>query len=180
MKPRFETCLEYVLGNEGGYSNHKSDKGGATNRGITQSVYDDWRISSGLGRQPVSGISNDEVKAIYLSRYWILGKCNRLPAPLDYVHFDGCVNHYIGQAARFLQRALGVTDDGHIGPVTLRAVEEEMHAGNVESVCKDILTQREAFYRRIVERDPSQAVFLKGWHNRIADVKGRLQNNEVM
>lgn len=174
MKSRFDICLEYVLGVEGGYSNHKADRGGATNCGVTQAVYDEWRISKGFGRQPVSGISMDEVKAIYLSRYWLLGKCDRLPAPLDYIHFDGCVNHNVGQAAKFLQRALGVAADGAIGPVTLRAVEEENHAGHIDTVCQDILHQREEFYDKLADRDPSQAVFLKGWHNRIADVRQRV------
>lgn len=171
---RFEQCLNYVLGIEGGYTNHNADRGGATNRGVTQSVYDDWRISKGFGRQPVSGISMDEVKAIYLSRYWLLGKCDRLPAPLDYIHFDGCVNHGVGQAAKFLQRALGVAADGAIGPVTLRAVEEEDKAGHTDTICQDILHQREEFYDKIADRDPTQAVFLKGWHNRVAEVRARV------
>lgn len=171
---RFEQCLNYVLGIEGGYTNHNADRGGATNRGVTQAVYDDWRISKGFGRQPVSGISMDEVKAIYLSRYWLLGKCDRLPAPLDYIHFDGCVNHGVGQAAKFLQRALCVTADGAIGPKTLQAVEEEDKAGHTDTICQDILHQREEFYDMLADRDPSQAVFLKGWHNRIAEVRARV------
>jgi lysozyme family protein len=160
-----------VLGAEGGYSDHKSDRGGKTNFGITQSVYDEWRIGKGFGRQPVVGISGEEVKQIYLSRYWMLGKCDRLPAPLDYVHFDGCVNHGKTQAAKFLQRALGVEDDGAIGPKTLAAVREEDLAGRTDTICDDILHQREEFYDRLAERDESQKVFLKGWHNRLAHVR---------
>lgn len=171
MSPRFNQCLEVVLGHEGGYSNNQNDRGGATNCGITQAVYDDWRVGKGFGRQPVNGISGDEVKAIYFSRYWLLGKCDQLPAPLDYVHFDGCVNHGVGQAARFLQRALCVAADGAIGPITLAAVREKDCAHSIDNVCDDILHQREEFYDRLAETDPRQKVFLKGWHNRIADVR---------
>lgn len=171
---RFDLCLEMVLGHEGGYSNHASDKGGATNSGITQATYDSWRIGQGAGRQPVSGISGDEVRAIYMARYWLLGKCNLLPAPLDYVHFDGCVNHGIGQAAKFLQRALGVEADGAIGPKTLAAVREEDAAGRIDDICSDILDQREEFYDQLVARDPSQKAFIKGWHARIAGVRGKV------
>ena len=171
---RFEQCLMFVLGNEGGYSNNPADRGGATNCGITQAVYDEWRIGRGFGRQPVSGISMDEVMQIYLSRYWLMGKCDRLPAPLDYIHFDGAVNHGVAQAGKFLQRALGVLDDGIVGPVTISAVQEENGAGGIDRICDDILHQRSDFYDHLADRDPKQKIFLKGWHNRIAEVRQRV------
>lgn len=174
MKSRFDLCLDLVLGTEGWYVNHKADRGGATNRGVTQAVYDDWRASRGFPRQPVSGISEDEVRAIYLSRYWLLGKCDQMPAPLDYVHFDGCVNHGQKQAAKFLQRALGVADDGVIGPKTLAAVRQDDAAGNIGTVCSNIIDQREDFYHKLVTNDPTQKVFLKGWLNRIVEVRGKV------
>ncbi len=171
---RFEQCLEFVLRHEGGYSNHPADKGGSTFGGITQATYDDWRIGQGFGRQPVVGISSAEVKAIYKARYWILGKCDKLPAPLDYVHFDSCVNHGTGQAAKFLQRALGVTDDGAIGPKTLAAVREDDAACRIEQVCTNILDQRESFYLKLAEKDPKQKAFIRGWLNRITDVRAKV------
>lgn len=171
---RFDLCLELVLGHEGGFTANKADRGGATNFGVTQAVYDDWRIGQGFGRQPVSGISGDEVRSIYMSRYWLLGKCDLMPAPLDYCHFDGAVQHGVGQAAKFLQRALGVEADGAIGPKTLAAVQEEAAAGRIDDICSDILDQREEFYERLVARDPSQKAFIKGWHARIAGVRGKV------
>jgi lysozyme family protein len=170
---RFEECLALVLGHEGGYSNHAADKGGATSSGITQAVYDEWRAGRGFGRQPVLDISADEVKMIYKARYWLLGKCDQLPAPLDYVHFDGCVNHGPGQAAKFLQRALCVAADGVVGPKTLAAVREDDAAGRIEDICANILDQREEFYHRLVEKDPTQKAFIRGWLNRIVAVRGK-------
>lgn len=174
MKTRFEESLAFVLKHEGGYSDHPADKGGATNMGITQASYDDWRAGQGFPRQPVSGISGEEVKKIYLSRYWKLGKCDQLPPPLDYVHFDGCVNHGIKQASKFLQRALGVEDDGAIGPKTLSAVRQDDAAGRIDEVCGNILDQREDFYHKLVEKDPSQKAFIKGWMNRIVGVREKV------
>lgn len=171
---RLRTCLEFILKWEGGYVNHPSDKGGATNRGITQAVYDDWRAGQGIPRQPVSGISGDEVKKIYLARYWKLGKCDQLPPPLDYVHFDGCVNHGNKQAAKFLQRALGVEDDGAIGPQTLAAVRQDDAAGRIEEVCENILDQREAFYQALTENKPHQKVFLRGWLSRVSQIREKV------
>ena len=174
MNSRFEECLPLILKHEGGYSDHPADKGGATNRGITQTVYDEWRIGQGFSRQPVSGISAAEVGKIYFSRYWKLGKCDQLPIPLDYVHFDGCVNHGVKQAAKFLQRALGVTDDGAIGPKTLDAVRQDDVYGTIELVCTSILDQREQFYQTLTENKPHQKVFLKGWLARVVDVREKV------
>lgn len=171
MKPRFDICLGLVLGSEGGYSNDKDDHGGATNGGITQATYDGWRVGRGLGRQPVLGISGDEIRQIYFDLYWTPGRCAALPAPLDYVHFDGCVNHGNGQAAKFLQRALGVAADGVVGPHTLRAVGEDARAGDIGNTIRTILSQREIFYHDIVKRDESQRKFLAGWLNRIAHIR---------
>ena len=44
------------------------------------------------------------------------------PTPLDYIRFDGCVNHGVGAVNSC--SALCVAADGAIGPKTLRAVEE--------------------------------------------------------
>ena len=39
---RFQYCLTIVLGHEGGYVDHKNDRGGKTMKGVTQKVYDDF------------------------------------------------------------------------------------------------------------------------------------------
>ncbi len=39
----FSESLPFVLRWEGGYVNHPNDPGGATNKGVTQKVYDGWR-----------------------------------------------------------------------------------------------------------------------------------------
>jgi len=174
MRTRFEENLELVLKHEGGYVDHPADKGGATNRGITQAVYDTWRAGQGIGRQPVSGISGEEVAAIYKARYWLMGKCDKMPAPLDYVHFDGCVNHGVQQATKFLQRAIGVEADGVIGPKTLAALQEDVSVGYADEICRSILDQREAFYQRIVERNPSQKAFIRGWLSRLVSIRERV------
>ena len=39
----FTASLPFILRWEGGYVNHPADPGGATNKGVIQRVYDDWR-----------------------------------------------------------------------------------------------------------------------------------------
>jgi lysozyme family protein len=175
MKSRFAECLTLVLKHEGGYSEHPDDKGGATLNGVTQTTYDRWRALKGKPLQHVRHMQPEERDAIYMANYWQAGKCDQMPAPLDYLHFDGCVNHGIKQASKFLQRALGVEDDGSIGPQTLAAVRQDDAAGSIEAVCGSILAQRECFYKDLAERKPSQNKFIKGWLNRISDVRKEIE-----
>ena len=46
--PAFTASMPFILRWEGGYVNHPADPGGATNKGVTQKVYDDWRERQGL------------------------------------------------------------------------------------------------------------------------------------
>ncbi len=168
---RFEYCLKFVLGVEGGYSDHKSDRGGATNFGITQKTYDRFRKDSGLSLRPVKSITTDEVQSIYKTMYWVVAKCGLLPEPLDLYVFDSAVNHEPARAVKLLQRALGVDDDGVIGPKTIEALHEEIQAGQLPELCRNFLAIRQDFYDDIVENDPTQEVFAKGWENRLEHLR---------
>lgn len=162
---RFDQCLKFILEVEGGYCNDPSDRGGATNCGITQAVYDDYRVHAGRNRQPVVGISPDEVADIYRMRYWQAVRGDQLPSLVDLVVFDAAVNHGPRQAILFLQRAVGADADGQIGPKTIAAVQQDVRQGI--DVAAAIIAERRDFYAMLVERKPDQRKFLKGWNNRL-------------
>ena len=164
----FRKSLDFVLQWEGGYVNHPNDRGGATNRGITQATYDSWRIRNGLSRSPVSGISGEEVSDIYASGYWKPVCADDLMAPLDLCVFDAAVQHGPGRAAKWLQRVVGAKQDGAIGPKTLTALALLIDRDGLEAVIGYYMEIRDEFYQDIVARDPSQAVFMRGWMNRMA------------
>lgn len=157
---RFDECLTFVLKREGGFSNHPADKGGATNRGITQKVYDDYRETN---QRSVRYIGEREVRDIYQANYWMPAKCGVLPVPVDLVVFDSAVHLGVSRSARLLQQAVGVVADGNIGPITIDAVKEMKPV----ELAEDMIDLRRAFYNRIVDNNPSQKVFLKGWGNRL-------------
>src|SRR5690554_3243462 len=108
----FEPALALVLAHEGGYVDHPDDPGGATNKGITQRVYDAWRTSRGRHPRSVAAIRDEEVRAIYREQYWDAVRGDDLPAGIDYCTFDAAVNSGPAQAARWLQRAVGAAPDG--------------------------------------------------------------------
>ncbi len=103
----FERALAFVLKWEGGYSDHPSDPGGATNMGVTQAVYDAWRLSKGQAKQDVRLITREEAAAIYKERYWDpLGVSNYNPA-LALIAFDAAVNHGLSAAKKWLSDSGG-------------------------------------------------------------------------
>jgi lysozyme family protein len=159
----FEASLPFVLRWEGGYVNHPADPGGATNRGITQRVYDGWRARQAQAPRDVKLIEDAEVHAIYERDYWLPPRCDQLPASLDLVQFDTAVNMGVGRAVRFLQSAVGCGVDGAFGDGTARAVAACDPGSAITGYCD----AREAYYRALAERKPELGVFLKGWLNRV-------------
>ena len=61
-----------------------------------------------------------------------------MPFPIAFAHFDAAVNTGVRQAAKLLQRAAGVEDDGRIGAITLGAVR----AADERRLLEDMLWQR--------------------------------------
>lgn len=159
----FDELLTELLRHEGGYSNHSADRGGATNFGITQTVFSEWLAQQKQGWRDVRTLTKDEVARIYFSQYWLPAKCADIPPGLRGVHFDTAVNHGVGRAARLLQEAVGVTADGVIGPKT----KEALAASDTELVKARYVNLRYRFYGRIIQRDRSQLAFITGWMTRM-------------
>jgi len=160
----FSRSLPFVLRWEGGYVNHPDDRGGATNRGVTQVVYDTWRRAQGLAAQDVRQLADAEMQAIYEANYWRAARCDVLPEGLDLAHFDTAVNMGVGRAVRFLQATVGCAVDGGFGDGTMKAV---LGCSDPGKALVDYCNRRGRFYADIVAARPSQAVFLKGWNNRL-------------
>jgi len=159
----FAPSLARVLQHEGGYVDDPADPGGATNRGVTQAVYDDWRAAEKLPSRSVKDINGYEIGAIYKKLYWDKCRCDELPSGVDYAVFDFAVNSGPTRAIRYLQRAVGVSDDGMIGPATLAAV----NAKPAQTLIDAISDARLAF----LEQLPTFARFGRGWSQRVNDVR---------
>ncbi len=171
-RPNFAACLAVVLDHEGGYSDHPSDPGGATMRGITRRVLADWRGISpwwDLPKQEVKALGLDEAREIYRARYWDAVRGDELPAGLDLAVFDFGVNSGPARAVGYLQAALGVTRDGVFGPVTLGAVQKATAEQRIPDLIRTISRRRLIFLRSL----SIFAVFGAGWTRRVADTETR-------
>lgn len=170
----FSAAMQRVLLHEGGWSNHKKDPGGVTLQGITQRIYDADRARRGLPRRVLlPTLAKDagwiaERDAIYRSQYWNAVQADKLPAGIDYCVFDAAVNSGPAQAAKWLQRAVGVRDDGRVGEITLAAAAR--HPDH-DYVVADICARRLAMMRTL-KGWPS---FKGGWTDRVAAVKTTAQ-----
>lgn len=160
---RFLACLPYTLVEEGGNSNDPHDPGGRTHNGIIQREYDRYRKGKGLPLQSVYLASNDEVKEIYWTEYW-LPHCPSLAVGLDLVFFDQCVNEGPFEAIKLLQRTLGLRADGVWGSKTQFAVD---HISNLAGTISVYCDWRSRFYRSL----GSFQYFGKGWLHRTEDIR---------
>lgn len=165
MKENFAPSLAAVLIHEGGFVVNPHDPGGATCKGVTQTVYDDWRLNRRLVIRSVRYIEDVEVEELYRTRYWNPVHGDDLPAGVDYATFDFAVNSGTNRAARMLQRALHIAEDGQIGPVTIGAARAIPAGELVDTLC-DL---RICFLQQLA----AFKFFGRGWTRRVAEVRER-------
>ena len=145
MDEIFEKGLKFVLKWEGGYVNNPNDKGGATNKGITQSTYNNWLRSKGQNIKDVRNIQDSEVKEIYYNNYWLKAGCNKMTSKFAILSFDTAVNMGVSRVGEFLKYA-EYKDPNKFLLARIRKYVEFARVGN-------------------------QKVFLLGWLNRVMDLE---------
>ncbi|MGI9437130.1 MAG: glycoside hydrolase family 108 protein [Geminicoccaceae bacterium] len=173
MTQSVDSMIDDVIRREGGFVDHPADRGGPTKFGITQKT-----LARHLGRDvkpdDVRRLRLDLAADIYRSTYFMKPRIDSLPASIQAFLFDSAVNHGPRRAIRFLQlvcNAAGfgpLSADGLCGPATrgqAKAAESAMGPWLLAALAEE----RRIFYRLIVDRNPSQQVFFKGWMNRLAE-----------
>ena len=128
----FDRAFAVTVGQEGTLSLDPSDRGNyASGRvGVGPVVGSMYGISAmSYPTLDIQGLTLDDAKAIYQRDYWTKAGCDKLPPPLAMLCFDAAVSSGPGRAARWLQEAVGVAQDGAIGPATLAAVAAHQGQG---------------------------------------------------
>ena len=155
-------ALIFTLAWEGGFTNHPLDPGGATNFGVIQSRYDEYRKFKKLKTQSVKFITKAEYEEIYDKYYWDPVRAQYLSGPLGLSLFDTAVNLGVGGALSRLQSSMKLSVTGK----WTQNISDNIHEANqldlAINICKLRIAKR---YARIKQR-PDQVVFLKGWLNR--------------
>ena len=138
----FKKALNFVKQVEGGKSNHKADKGGKTNLGITQITYDEYNKKRNLPIKDINNITENEASKIYYEDFWKKsGAKNLKDKSMGLMLFDAAVNHGVAGAKKYYEKSGGDFD-------------------------KFYQLRKEYYDNRIIEK-PNQEVFHKGWISRI-------------
>ena len=153
----YDKCLEAILHHEGGYVNHPKDPGGETNLGVTKRVYEEWG-----GTKSMRDLTVSDVAPIYKKNYWDRLKGDQLPSGLDLCVFDFGVNAGTGRSAKYLQKMVGTTVDGGIGPNTLKCVDRYVEEHGIDKAIKEFQERRQGYYERLKTFE----TFGRGWTRR--------------
>ena len=148
--------LDRIIAREGGakVTNDPSDPGGLTKFGISKKSHPGVDIAN---------LTYEDAKQIYMQQY-VLGPklhlINDLKTQEMLVDFG--VHSGPATAVRHLQRIVGATQDGRLGPATLAKLD----ALPVKDVQKAITLARCVFLARQCQTTPSKLKYLTGWITR--------------
>lgn len=168
MQHNFNHALACTLREEGGFTSDPRDKGGPTNLGVTQRVWEDY-IGHAVDDAAMRALTINDVTPLYRAKYWQKIAGDALPSGLDCALFDFAVNSGPRRASLALQSLLSVKPDGVIGPNTLGAV----YASNASLLNAKLASARLDYLRSL----PAFTTFGKGWTarvNRIAEEAARM------
>ena len=154
MSERFNKLIEEVLRHEGGYVFDSADPGGETNFGISQRAHPDVDIAN---------MTEDQAMEIYQKDYWRAWMDKINDPVLCLQVFDFGVNAGLPRAANMLQKAVGVAQDGIIGPITLKAVN---NIGNQLYIQRRFLENCLRYYHDIAMNRSHMDKFIKAWFRR--------------
>src|SRR5262252_6679881 len=138
MNGNFDTVIGLVLQSEGGFVNDPQDPGGMTNLGVTRTNWEAF-VGQPVDEATMRALTPADVTPFYRQNYWDAVHGDDLPAGVDYAVMDFAVNSGTSRAAKALQRACGVNDDGAIGQQTLDAVGAANRITLIDAVCDERL-----------------------------------------
>jgi len=174
-----DEMISEILRREGGYVNHKADRGGPTNMGVTQRTLSDW-----LGREAsiedVKSMTEMTAREIYERNYLSGPRIDTLPNQIIPFVFDASINHGPRSAVKMVQRVcneagFGPGDvDGVVGPQS-RIMAEKAQRDMGDLFLSALIEERRNVYRKIIARNPSQEVFRQGWFNRVAEFEPAIE-----
>lgn len=164
---KYEKLIPTVLKFEGGFANHPSDPGGATNSGVTLSTF---RSVYGKDKtvQDLKNMTREQWEYIFKTRFWDRWKAddidNQAIANLlvDWLWASGVYG------IKYPQEVLGVKTDGIVGLKTLAAIN---YYPNKKELFEKLWNRRKKHFEDIVRNRPQSKVFLKGWLRRLSDFK---------
>ena len=167
--------IDGILVMEGGYTNNPTDKGGATNWGITEATA---RAHGYTGE--MINLTRAEAFSILEEDYWIkpgFEQISTISWPISFELCDAAVNIGPHYPCVWLQRWLNalnreeksyqdIKTDGKIGPRTLSALNHCLALRGKqgeEVLIKALNCSQGAYYLDITEKNKGNEEFIYGW-----------------
>lgn len=154
----FKKCMPVILRNEGGYVNHPNDPGGETNFGIAKKFYPN---------EDIKNMTIPRATYLYYRDYWLPMNLKGFKNEgLVLQVFDFGINAGIRRSIKLLQRLVGVIDDGFVGPITTKIINDQD-----SDIVKKFKNRRRIYYMNLAAQKPKLEVFLRGWLRRVDQTK---------
>lgn len=121
----FDEAFKLLIGHEGGFQKDPRDRGNWTSGkpGLGQLKGTKYGISAmTYPGEDIENLTLERAKQLYARDFWGKAGADLVPDVLRYDVFDTAVHSGTKRAVQFIQRAVGVPDDGVIGPVTTLAI----------------------------------------------------------
>lgn len=170
---KFEKAIEFVLDEEGGFTDDPDDDGNWTGGKKGKGILKGTKFGISAAAYPDEDIKNmSRQTAVYLYKrdYWDKIKADYLPSLINLHVFDFAVNAGIVPAVKNLQKLSRTKQDGKVGPLTIDAaakVSPWQYAGI-----------RVKHYTGIAKKNPAKLKFLEGWIMRALEItKLCIENN---
>ena len=167
---KVEILAPYIKKWEGGFANDPADRGGATNKGVTIATFEAYCKAKPLPRPNVErlkGMTDGEWLDILKTMFWDKWQADKIKSQklanilVDWVWGSGVYG------IKIPQRILGVQQDGIVGDETLKA----LNAQDPDKLFQVIYEARKKYLNDITISRPINKRFLKGWLNRLEDIR---------
>jgi lysozyme family protein len=182
MSAKFEAAYRFVQEWEGGFVDNPSDPGGATNHGISlrwlKSINADINADGAVNADDIRALTPAQAKLYFYEHFWLFPGLERLPLRVGVVMFDGSVNMGLGRAIRLLQGSCNILAginlriDGVMGPETIKTMRRVSEPDGGLTLCKEMLSARAGYYKRLAQDKRKLKTFLHGWLNRTKALSG--------
>lgn len=173
----YQQMVPFILKWEGGLSKNKNDfyaqypvdsSGYHTNKGVA------WKVFSGIygntaeSKKRWYAMTPQDWSVFYKKNYWDkIGGDNIKSQRIANVLVNWAWGSGLSIPSKAVQRIVGVTPDGIIGPGTIKAINE----GNEAQIFAKLQRANIDFFNNLVSK-PEYAPFKKGWFNRLNDLYG--------
>jgi len=159
--------VPFIKSAEGGYVNDPDDAGGATNKGVTYSV---WKSIFGDTPDRFMAMNDEDWGRIFKQLYWDKIYADQIQSQrianvlADWAYNAGSKTPSI-DVQDILNHAFAqhLTEDGQLGAQSITSI----NAADEETLYNDVIAKRLWFYDQCVASHPSNVKFLQGWKNRV-------------